>query len=228
MSEFQNILALDTALGGCQAAVVAVDQQAVQSEVMLRGQAEQLVPFANSVMEECGIAYDALDAVICTIGPGAFTGLRIGVSAAKAFEISLAIPLFGITTLQAIALNYAAQNEGVCSVILETKRADFYVQHFESGVAVSEAKALLVEDVEAGIPEDSVLIGDAVARFVEGSERDDWSIQSEFELPDMAHIAQVLREQGVQDDVFTLSPQPVYLRGADVSQPKNKPRAIAQ
>ena len=213
-------------MSGCQAAVVSAGKAAVKSEVMVRGQAEQLVPFANEAMFECGIEYEALDAVICTIGPGAFTGLRIGMSAAKAYEISLGIPLYGITTLQALALNYADKHEGRCSVVLETKRADFYIQHFESGVAISAAQALLVEDIENDVPEGSVLIGDAVERFVGASGRQDWSVRSGFELIDMVQICQALKNEGV-GEVFQISPEPVYLRGADVSMPKNPPRVLA-
>ena len=88
MADFTNILALDTAMGGCTACAAAGDRVVSRSAQMPRGQAEHLVPFAQEVMQGVELAYEQLDAILCTIGPGAFTGLRIGMSAARAFGLS--------------------------------------------------------------------------------------------------------------------------------------------
>ena len=219
MSEFTNILALDTALGGCTAAVVAGDHSAVRSEVMARGQAEQLVPFANAAMEEAGIEYADLDAVLCTIGPGAFAGLRIGMSCARAFGLSLDIPVFGITTLDVLAMQFCAKESKPCSVILETKRKDFYFQHFDDqSHAVSKRDA----SEKINVPEGSILIGDGAKRFLE-EQGEDYKHAEGYDLPDMVVMAKIL-QQG--DERFARNAEPVYLRGADVSQPKNLPRKL--
>ncbi|MEM7650824.1 MAG: tRNA (adenosine(37)-N6)-threonylcarbamoyltransferase complex dimerization subunit type 1 TsaB [Pseudomonadota bacterium] len=222
MSNFTNILALDTALAGASAAVVGGDSYALRSEMMVRGQAEYLVPFADEAMAEIGLEYDALDAVLCTVGPGAFTGLRIGMSAARAFGLSLDIPVIGISTLDALAGDFCAHEKKPCSVILETKRKDFYFQHFNNqGQAVS--KRIASEKIE--IPEGSVLIGDGVERFlktVEDVQR--FEVNEDYGFINMVEVAK--RLQSEKSDAFMDDPEPIYLRGADVSQPKTPPRVI--
>src|SRR5262249_27068835 len=130
MERFQNILAIDTALGACSAGLRVNGKHFARSEIMLSGHAERLMPMINEVMEEAGVKFPDLDTVVTTTGPGAFTGLRIGLSAAKSLGLALDIPVFGITTLQALALQYSAEKKpsGPLGVILETKREDFYFQ----------------------------------------------------------------------------------------------------
>ncbi len=225
MADFENILALDTALGGCTASVLAGERSCTKSKQMPRGQAEHLVPFADSAMKTCELGYDELDAVICTVGPGAFTGLRIGMSAARAFGLSWDVPVYGITTLNAFALNYAEDN--AFAVILETKRSDFYTQSFDAeSVAVSDPQALEYEALVETLDDGVVLIGDGVERFLSLSDRS-FKHEKGYDLPDMAEICEVLRENGGQHPFFIKDPQPLYLRGADVSQPKKKPRVLA-
>src|SRR5262245_38003735 len=80
------ILALDTALGACAAAVLdtrANKMIAMESQAMKRGHAEALMPLVARVMKESGLPFAALDRVAVTTGPGSFTGLRVGLSAAR-------------------------------------------------------------------------------------------------------------------------------------------------
>lgn len=216
MSSFENILALDTALGGCSAALVAGERRAVRLEVMARGQAEVLVPFVEEVMGELGLAYADLGAVVCTVGPGAFTGLRMGLSTARAFGLSLGIPVFGVTTFDALAQDFCSREGKSCSVILETKRKDFYFQHFDkTGLSVSEGAA--AEELE--VPAGNVLIGDGAVRFA-GENEGCGDVEEGYGLPDMGFVARLLQEQGSGGRIFIAEAEPVYLRGADVSQPK--------
>jgi len=229
MNSFKNILALDTALGGCCAALVAGERSSVRGEAMPRGQAEYLVPFSQQVMGECELSYDALDAVLCTVGPGAFTGLRIGISTARAFGLSLGIPVFGVTTLQAISMKASQEGVGAHTVILETKRQDFYAQNFgKDGRAIDDAVALHVEELEERVQSLNCLVGDGARRFVEMSGRSDWACLEGYDLPDMLLVSRMLQDKGAECGVFLSEADPVYLRGADVSQPKVKPRQIEQ
>lgn len=224
MTEYGNILALDTSLGGCTASVVAGEKACTQSKQMPRGQAEYLVPFAQEAMQTCGLKYEELHAVLCTIGPGAFTGLRIGLSAARAFALSCNVSVYGITTLHALALNYRGNSP--FAVVLETKRSDFYVQKFtEDGEEDSAPAALEYGELVRTLDEDTVVIGDGAKRFL--SFGGNFKHKDGYELPDMAEICDVFRETNGAHPFFINDPQPVYLRGADVSQPKNKPRVLA-
>lgn len=225
MPEFQNVLAIDTALSGCCAGVFVAgkNQGFNQIESMPRGQAERLIPMIGVVLEKADLTYDDLDALVVTVGPGAFTGLRIGLSAARSLSMALDIPLFGITSFQAMMLKYLSESSSNADVgvVLETKRKDFYFQHFSAnGEALSEGRALPGDEVSEHLTEPYILIGDACARF-----QAETGLQGDVEeyaltLPSL--IAQALC---AGKDLFC-PPEPLYLRGADVSQPKKPARIL--
>lgn len=216
---FKNILAIDTAMSGCSACVLRGDEVFVRSEDMPRGQAVHLVPMINDVVAHAGLTHADLDAVVTTNGPGAFTGLRIGLSTAKAMGLALGVPVFGITTLQALALGYAEAAEGEFTVLVETRRDELYVQSFDAeGRGTSEAALPAVEDI-ADAP---VFIGDGAARFK--GVRPEANVDEGFALPDVAVMAHGLVET---PELFTENPEAVYLRGADVSVSKKVQRTIA-
>jgi tRNA threonylcarbamoyl adenosine modification protein YeaZ len=100
-----RILAIDTALGQCAAAIVDTAQaEPLASEVlaMERGHAEALLPLLDRVVSRTEGGFSALDRVAVTIGPGSFTGLRVGISAARAVALAAGVPAVGVTTLSAL------------------------------------------------------------------------------------------------------------------------------
>ena len=107
------ILAIDTALDACAAGVLDTDAGkliAQQSEPMKRGHAEALMPLIARVMKESGIAFAGLDRIAVTTGPGGFTGLRVGLSAARGIALAANKPVVGLTTLTAYAAPVVSQN----------------------------------------------------------------------------------------------------------------------
>jgi len=100
------ILAIDTALDACAAGVLDTDAGkliARQSEAMKRGHAEALMPLIARVIKEAGVGFAALDRIAATTGPGSFTGLRVGLSAARGIALAANKPAVGVTTLTAYA-----------------------------------------------------------------------------------------------------------------------------
>src|SRR6266702_8702709 len=100
------ILAIDTALDACAAAVLDTDAGqliASESQTMKRGHAEALMPLIARVMKESGVPFSALDRIAATTGPGSFTGLRVGLSAARGIALAAGKPAVGLTTLTAYA-----------------------------------------------------------------------------------------------------------------------------
>ena len=107
------ILAIDTALDACSAAVLDTSAGkiiALESQPMQRGHAEALMPLIARVMKEAGVAFTALDRIAVTTGPGSFTGLRVGLSAARGIGLAAAKPVVGLTTLAAYAAPIVAEN----------------------------------------------------------------------------------------------------------------------
>lgn len=127
------ILALDTALNACSGAVWKNGAAlAWQSREMARGQAEEIVPMMERLLKRAGVTAAQLDLIAVTTGPGAFTGVRIGLSAARALSVSHGIPALGLTTLFVMAAEAALKEkfQGDLLMVLETKRRDVYAQLF--------------------------------------------------------------------------------------------------
>src|SRR6202046_4843507 len=107
------ILAIDTALDACAACVLDTDAArliAQESQTMKRGHAEALMPLIGRVIREAGIAFAALDRIAVTTGPGSFTGLRVGLSAARGIGLAADKPVVGLSTLTAYAAPVVGQN----------------------------------------------------------------------------------------------------------------------
>jgi len=107
------ILAIDTALDACAAGVLDTEAGrliAQESQAMKRGHAEALMPLIARVIKASGVAFAALDRIAVTTGPGSFTGLRVGLSAARGIALAANKPVVGLTTLTAYAAAVVAQN----------------------------------------------------------------------------------------------------------------------
>ena len=107
------ILAIDTALDACAAAVLdteAGELVAQESQIMKRGHAEALMPLIGRVIAASRTPFASLGRIAVTTGPGSFTGLRVGLSAARGIGLAANIPVVGVTTLAAYAAPIVSQN----------------------------------------------------------------------------------------------------------------------
>jgi tRNA threonylcarbamoyladenosine biosynthesis protein TsaB len=144
------VLGLDTCLNACSVAVL--DGETVlahASEAMARGHQERLAPMAQAVMAEAGLSFDRLERIGATVGPGSFTGLRVGVAFAKGLGSALGVPAVGVGSLEALA----AEASGLVAAAIDARRDQVYLQVFDDG------HALMAPDV---LP-----IGTAAARLIE-------------------------------------------------------------
>lgn len=143
-----HILAFDTALAACSAAVCDGESRVLarESVAMRRGHAEALIPMIGRVMAGAGLAYAALQRIAVTTGPGTFTGLRVGMAAARGLALATGAPLVGIGTLEALAAGFAADHrEGARPflVALDAHKGEVYAQPFAADGAPAAAPALL-------------------------------------------------------------------------------------
>ena len=106
------ILSIDTALDACAAAVLDTAEGIIakESQSMKRGHAEALMPLIARVMKASGVSFAALDRIAATTGPGSFTGLRVGLSAARGIALAAGKPVVGVTTLTAFAAPIVSEN----------------------------------------------------------------------------------------------------------------------
>ena len=210
-----KVLAIDSALGACSAAVWDQAVLSGQQRIMSRGHVEELIPMVQAVVIDSGLEFAQLGLIAVSIGPGSFTGLRAGLAAARGLGLALNIPVHGVTTLEAVAAAVVHRQTGTPSnatlVALETKRADIYVQKFDSrGVAQSEPLAQLPSAAKDLLTENTCLCGDAASRvFAELSETLRASVNHLFDIerPDARDIAEIAARR-MSDPVLA---EPLYI-----------------
>lgn len=153
------VLAFDTSMARCSAALwrdgAVVAERAAE---IARGHAEALMPMLQEVMAEAGVAYADLERIGVTTGPGSFTGLRIGLSAARGLALATGVSAFGISTLEAVARAAAdAHPDRDIFVVLDTGRPEVFVQRFAPDLSPRTPLAATA-DPAASLPETPVAI----------------------------------------------------------------------
>jgi tRNA threonylcarbamoyladenosine biosynthesis protein TsaB len=145
------VLAIDTAAPRLQLALWREpDRVDTLVEDMATGQAERLFPALDELLARAGIAYADLTRVAITTGPGSFTGLRIGLSAARGLGLALDIPVLGIPSL--FALSLAARCDAV-AVLLDARRDEAYFQTFSGpGLPVGAPALLPMDEARRRVP----------------------------------------------------------------------------
>lgn len=133
-------LALDTSLAAVQAAVVENEaQRAAFCEPMTRGHQERLAPLVAEALAAADATAGEIGKVAVTVGPGSFTGLRVGLAFAKAFALARGVPCVGVGTLEALA---AAFPDGDVAAVVAAPRERAYVQRFTGGVPLAPPRLL--------------------------------------------------------------------------------------
>ena len=203
------ILALDTCLFACSAAVVrdgAVLARRV--EPMSRGHQERLAPLVAELMGEAGVGFGQLDRIAVTVGPGSFTGLRVGLAFAKGLSAALGVPAVGVGSLEALA----QPHKGRVFAVLDAKRGQVYLQAFADGAAVSAPDALPIETAAARVAElaPDVLVGTGAALLAQVRP------SAQVIAVDHAEPAAIAALAGARAPT---PPRPLYLRAPDAKLP---------
>ncbi|MGB1077488.1 MAG: tRNA (adenosine(37)-N6)-threonylcarbamoyltransferase complex dimerization subunit type 1 TsaB [Bdellovibrionales bacterium] len=201
---YNRVLSIDTALEACAVSVANGDDIFTAYEPMGRGQTEKLLPMILDTCDRAGTKLKDIEAVVVTRGPGSFTGVRVGLSVARTLEATQNIPLYGLTTFEAVSLLLGEGNSDY-GIVLESKRDDVYFQKKGSAPSVSEIGT--VQKEHPNLP----LVGN-----VEG-----------VQTVALDKITEKMIEYVRQNDVEIGGSSPVYLRGADISKSKKSYRSLS-
>lgn len=232
MSEFSKpVLSIDAALSGCIAGVIDCEGESFSRVLATdRDQAAKLIPMVQDVLSEANVAFSALGLIVTTIGPGSFTGLRIGLSTARSLGMALSIPVQGVTTFQAMAASCAQKEDTGCyAVVLETKRDDFYFQILNKDLGPDgEPLCGSAESVAQALEEreNLILCGDATLRLQSALSDTSFSDIRSCNLLDPVILAELGRGLFVAAGQNAVKPEPFYMRSADVSVSNKNKREI--
>lgn len=125
-----NLLAIETATESCSVALLVDGELITRSELAPRRHAELLLPMCDQVLAEAGIARSQLDAIAVGRGPGAFTGVRLAVSAAQGFALGLDRPIVPVSSLAALALE-APDNGAPILALIDARMGEVYAGCFQ-------------------------------------------------------------------------------------------------
>jgi tRNA threonylcarbamoyladenosine biosynthesis protein TsaB len=219
-----KLLAVDTALGACSAALLDGDKILVHIfEAMDRGHAERLAPMVDETMKQAGMAFAALDRLAVTTGPGTFTGQRVGLAFMRGLRLALKRPLTGLTTLEVIAAGAMEETQKTkAAVIHDARREEAYLLLQEGERTVQQPIVLPFQDAIQRIRGfgPCALAGTGAAAAQEGLGGD--FTLSTIRQPDALWVARLAQRQLVTED----APGPLYLRAPDAKLPGG--RSIGQ
>ncbi len=159
------VLALDTCLGACSAAILADGRLAGSfSEPMTRGHQERLAPAVRELMARAMLGFADLDRIGVTIGPGSFTGLRVGLAFAKGLALALDRPCVGVGVLEALAASSQAVR---CAAVIDAGRGQLYFQPFANGEPLATPANLTLAEATGWLrrtwADDVTLVGPGAA-----------------------------------------------------------------
>lgn len=220
------VLALDTALGATAAAILAPGEDRIlasETAPMERGHAEALMPLVRRVLDQSGIAFADIGRFAVTIGPGSFTGLRIGISAVRGFGLIHKRPVVGVSTLAAFAapVLFAAERSPVAAAI-DARNGQVYFQALAVGGRTMAGPGVYpLEEAARKIGDGPVVfVGNAAERLalarrgavVETRPGQRPAVQ-QLPAPEITWVARL----GAVADPASSPARPLYLRDANVT-----------
>ena len=215
-------MGLDTALQRCSVAILRGETVVARmAEDMAKGHAERLAPMAAAVLDKAGVRVVDLDRIGVIVGPGGFTGVRVGLAFARGLAIGTGVPVVGVTSLAAIAANVEDHADaGLIGAVIDARRGQVYAGLYGADgteccapfVAAPEAALQTIVDAAAGAP--VALVGSGAGLLPVLSEG--WTLSQADPQIDPVAAARLAAAAPAPSG----PPAPLYLRGPDAKPPK--------
>lgn len=212
-----KILSIDTAASYCAVAIYDATRDAVLAQIsenIGKGHAEVLMDYIERAVSKSAIAMSDIDRVAVNIGPGSFTGVRIGVSAARGFALALNCPAIGITAFEALAFEAQELNPlNPVLVLLEAHRGEIYAANFNAdGKILSDPEVLSREEAAALAAKqiDETIFAGSAASAINEALGGRFQVARGEPTASIATYAKLaaLKQPGQ-------APKPLYMRGPD-------------
>ena len=223
-----NILALDTSMGVCSAAVLRTSPSArtevLREAEMQRGHAEALMPMVEEVLSEAGLAPGDIDTIAATQGPGSFTGVRIAIAAARGLALTSGASLYGTDSLtvmarRAVREGLALAPDGPFAVAVDARRGMLYFGAYRpDGSRLDGPSLLSPEDAAACLPGGLALAVGSGGGLLAAAAAGNRALYAA--LPDLQPGALALAQLAAESDERTPVLRPLYLRPPD-AKPQN-------
>jgi tRNA threonylcarbamoyladenosine biosynthesis protein TsaB len=229
-----NILTFDTCFDGCSVCVAerhgeAIVKLGAMMERFETGHAERLVPMIGETMQMAGLSFDRIERIAVTVGPGTFTGTRIGVAAARALALASNTKTVGVSSLAVMAkvARREIASEAV-AVVVDARRGEVYAQLFGVGDALSAKSPpellSIDEAAQLGGVGSIVFVGSGAASVAAAASRD--GRHADARLPDLLPDAIALAQIAATLEPSEAPLVPFYLRPPDAKAQDGK--AIAR
>jgi tRNA threonylcarbamoyladenosine biosynthesis protein TsaB len=211
-----KLLAIDTAANLCAACVYDTDAGEVARAVrdIGKGHAEILMDVIQETLDAADVAFAGLGAVAVSVGPGSFTGVRVGVSAARGLALALKVPAAGVSTLEALAFEArASHGQNRVLAVIDGGRDGIYAAIYDGfgKIVYNPLVAQLDKIAELAVDGATVLAGSAARRVAESMPSRSFLFGPQLPTADIATYARVALEKGFAGD----KPRPLYLRAPD-------------
>jgi tRNA threonylcarbamoyladenosine biosynthesis protein TsaB len=214
------VLAIDTALNAVSVCVFdSVGDEVVASEQILleRGHAEHLVPLLSRLDAKCPSAFASVSRVAVTTGPGSFTGIRVGIAAARAAGAALGVEVVGVSTFSAFGAPLLGKEGADVGCVVDARHGNvFFEMYDEVGVVLRAAEILPVREAARRLRDRrTILTGPGASLVAIEAWSMGWKadVEGEEASPNIEFVARL----GAVAEVEESSPSPFYLKAADVT-----------
>jgi tRNA threonylcarbamoyladenosine biosynthesis protein TsaB len=217
------VLAFDCAVTGLAVAVVRDGAPLASHRAEGRDQAATLLPAIASTLEQAGVARNDLSLIAVTVGPGSFTGVRVGLATARGLAVALGVPLAGITTTEAL-LAEAGPSDRLAVAAIDSHLGDWFCALGEGDrapfLASTEALATRIDGRPCRVVGPQA---DALAPVLANA-------LAQVALPDAGTIARLALHDGIERwrerNRAEGLPRPLYLRGVNITLPDGARRTV--
>ena len=210
------ILNIETATKNCSVSIAANGKTLVCKEISELGysHAEKLHLFIQDVIQEAAISFSQLSAIAVSQGPGSYTGLRIGVSAAKGLSYALQIPLIAVDTLLALA-HQVLKKDGLIVPMIDARRMEVYSAIFDfNKQKIREVQAEIISEESFAVISDKIyFIGDSNEKVQSVLTKSNFVFLDAIQYPSAKEMSSISYQKYLEKDFVDVAYfEPYYLK----------------